>query len=44
MMANRLALLEPVALSASCHEAMVNGWAETSREESVDSVRRNRLA
>jgi hypothetical protein len=32
-MAIRQAHLEPLALSASGHERMVNGWAATSGEE-----------
>jgi hypothetical protein len=32
-MAIRQARLEPLALSASGHERMVNGWAATSGEE-----------
>jgi len=31
-MAIRQARLERVALSASCHERMVNGWAASSAE------------
>jgi len=39
----RPARLEPLALSASGHERMVNGRAAASGEESVDFVRTNRL-
>jgi len=39
----RPARLEPLALSASRHEGVVNGWAAQSGEESVDFVRTNRL-
>jgi len=42
-MAIRQARLEPLALSASGHERMFNGWAAASGEESVDFIRTNRL-
>ena len=42
-MAIRQARLEPLALSASSHERIVNGWSAASGEESIDFVRRNRL-
>ena len=35
-MAIRQARLERVALIASCHEKMVNGWAAASGEERID--------
>jgi len=42
-MAIRQARLEPLALSASGHERMVNGWAAASGEKRIDFVCRNRL-
>jgi len=42
-MAIRQARVEPLALSASGHEGVVNGWAAASGKESVDFVRTNRL-
>ena len=36
LMANRQARLEPLALSASGHERMVNGWAAASGEKGIE--------
>ena len=36
LMAIRQARLEPLALSASGHEGMVNGWAAASGEKRID--------
>ena len=43
LIAIRQARLEPLALSASGHERMVNGWAAASGEKRIDFVCRNRL-
>ncbi len=42
-MAIQQAGLEPVVLSASGHERIVNGRATARGEESVDFIRTNRL-
>jgi len=43
LLAIRQARLEPLELSASGQEGVINGWAAASGEESVDFVRTNRL-